>query len=211
MPKGSKFRLTNRFGPVIAAYREFYKKNYNIDFHAGIDARIEGPHYKSYGTPILSMFHGKGVYTKFDKPFGKNANGVMVESHDGKWRATYWHLSRLDVKFEEHVLEGQILGLMGNTGIVNPAPSLSNPYNGVHLHLTLEMKRPEGMTDAQWDALHPREKEGNWMRVDPLLYMDVNDITYAPDLGGNTDVPPLMWQVKHLITQVKALIAFRKR
>lgn len=211
MPFGSKFRLTNKFGPVEDKYKDFYKQNYNINFHAGIDCRVEGPHYKSYGTPIINLFDGVVVYSAFHKVFGTDPNGVMVESHDGMWRARYWHLSRVDMKYMQNVKEGQIVGLMGNTGIVYPTPTYANPYNGVHLHLTLERKRPNDMTDEEWDALDQQVKSGNWMRVDPLEYVDINNITYGPDTGAEADVPPLMWTVQNLITQVKALIALRQR
>ena len=48
----------------------------------------------------------------------------------------------LKVNVGDTVTAGQVIGAMGNTGYVIPAPTYSNPYGGTHLHFCLFKGEP---------------------------------------------------------------------
>lgn len=104
--------------------------------HNGID--IVAPWF----TPILSVCDGVVSDVK-DSPSGYGKH-VRVSGGGREW--TYGHLAEIKVVKGQSVSEGQILGNMGNTGMVYSAQNLndtmnglwkpnSNKYYGTHLHL----------------------------------------------------------------------------
>jgi murein DD-endopeptidase MepM/ murein hydrolase activator NlpD len=72
------------------------------------------------GTQVQAAAAGEVVYAGDQVPgFG---NLVLVK-HDGGWVTAYAHLSRIDVKMRDRVVQGQALGQVGSTGGV-PEPQL---------------------------------------------------------------------------------------
>lgn len=192
---GLKIRLTNTFGPITPdSLLEWYKKTYGITEHLGIDLRLEGPRHKSYGTPILSLFPGYVYYEQFYAPFGKKSNGLRIISEDNQWRARYWHNSKHLVHWGDRVDQYQPIALMGNTGLVRPEPNFKDPYNGVHLHLTLEKRTELGL----------------WKKVDPLSYINLQDTIDGPDTDIDNDIPPLSWVVSQASDSVQELLEMLK-
>lgn len=104
-------------------------------FHSGID--FAG---KSFGSPIGSATGGKVVTAvtghTWDDGTGK-ANYVDVYNPDNKLTYRYYHLASAAVSAGQEVTPGQVIGYVGNTGSVYPAPTKSNPKAGTHLHFSV--------------------------------------------------------------------------
>ena len=72
------------------------------------------------GTPVRAVASGKVTYAGRN---GGHGNFVKL-NHDGPYETSYSHLSRIKVKNGQQVRQGQIIGLVGSTGM----------STGPHLH-----------------------------------------------------------------------------
>ncbi len=83
-------------------------------FHAGIDFN------NIKGTPVYATADGKVIFS------GRDSNyGIMVKiNHPSGYETRYAHLESALISENEQVKKGQIIGLMGNTGL----------STGTHLH-----------------------------------------------------------------------------
>ena len=132
-PEGS---VTQFFGENPALYSKVCPAPGQclVGGHNGID--LVAP----WGTPIFAVQDGIVCEVK-DSPTGYGKHVRILSDHDDTafWREwTYGHLSRLDVTIGQQVSEGQVIGLMGNTGFVvsGATPYWEyNPFAGTHLHL----------------------------------------------------------------------------
>ena len=102
--------------------------------HAGMDIKIPE------GTPILAAGHGKVIWAGYgllsgqydlDDPYGM---AVMIR-HDFGFQGShvytmYAHLSRVDVDRDQHIANGEVIGLSGATG----------KTSGPHLHFEVRLK-----------------------------------------------------------------------
>ncbi len=106
--------LTSPFGYRISPYgRREWK------FHGGIDIGVP------YGTPILSTNDGLITFAGWDA-----GHGLMVEvDHGGGVSSRYCHASRLYVTEGDAVYAGDVVALVGSTGV----------STGPHLHYELVM------------------------------------------------------------------------
>ncbi len=105
-----------RLHPIAAEHR----------FHAGIDLEAPRAH------PVLAAEDATVVFAAWN-----GAHGKQVElQHDPHWATRYSHLGTLLVKSGTRVRKGQVIGLVGQTGLAT----------GPHLHFEL---RRDG------DALDP--------------------------------------------------------
>jgi len=85
-----------------------------LEFHNGIDiANLPG-------TPIYAAADGMVVAADYDNGYGKR----IVLAHSGGYHTLYAHLYNHQVRVGDQVNKGQIIGLMGNTGL----------STGPHLH-----------------------------------------------------------------------------
>lgn len=105
------FRISSRFGPRR-------KRDGTWGFHYGLD--LAAP----YKTPVRAVAHGVIVEAGRAKGFGN----TVVVSHSNKIKTRYAHLARYHVKVGDTVSQGQLIGLVGNTGNVRGR-------NGIHLHI----------------------------------------------------------------------------
>ena len=106
-----KGRLTSPFG---------YRKDPFTgvrSFHTGID--LAAP----TGTPIKAALDGKVATTGFSTVFG---NYVII-THDGGYQSLYGHMSAILVRRGQRVVQGAIIGKVGNTGY----------STGSHVHLSV--------------------------------------------------------------------------
>ncbi|MDD2228849.1 MAG: M23 family metallopeptidase [Candidatus Cloacimonetes bacterium] len=85
-----------------------------IEFHYGIDIANQA------GTPVYATAHGIVSKLDFDSGYGKR---IMI-SHNGGYLTLYAHLYSYLVRIGDEVNKGQIIGLMGDTGV----------STGPHLH-----------------------------------------------------------------------------
>lgn len=87
------------------------------EFHRGLD--ISGKR----GTPIIAPADGTVISAGKDLHFGK----FVKIKHNNKFTTLYGHLLQYEVKKGQKVKRGDIIGLMGNTGM----------STGYHLHYTV--------------------------------------------------------------------------
>ena len=111
-PLSSSGRLTSNFG-----YRDLVVNGSN--FHAGIDLAA------NIGTPILAA--KDGIVTKSGW-LGGYGYAVYINHNDGT-QTRYAHMSQILVGQNQYVKQGEMLGLVGSTGI----------STGPHLHFELRV------------------------------------------------------------------------
>jgi len=73
---------------------------------------------------------------------GRGGNYIVIKHNTNNYYTIYMHLKDIYVSKGQNVSRGQVIGTMGNTGNVSPAPSSSNPYAGTHLHFGLYIGEP---------------------------------------------------------------------
>jgi murein DD-endopeptidase MepM/ murein hydrolase activator NlpD len=89
----------------------FYSRLY---FHYGVDIA------NKLGTPIYATADGEVILTGYDREYGK----LIKIRHDNGFETRYGHLYSFQVALGDKVRKGQIIALMGNTGM----------STGPHLH-----------------------------------------------------------------------------
>lgn len=104
-------RVSSRFG-----YRRHPITDV-VQFHNGVD--LAAP----YGAPVRASADGVIAEIGFDPLLGS----FVVVRHSGGYETRYAHLSRVDVKLNEAVGSGTIIGRVGTTGLTT----------GPHLHFEL--------------------------------------------------------------------------
>lgn len=93
---------------------------FSEEFHEGID--ISGKE----GSPIHVIESGEVIHVQADE---ETIYGYHIRvRHDNQLESIYGHLSEIQVQIGQRLNQGQIIGLMGNTG----------KSSGPHLHLGLE-------------------------------------------------------------------------
>lgn len=117
--------LTSLFGwrihPIFGDYR----------FHSGSD--LGAP----MGTPVVATQAGRVTLSDFLGGYGLM---VILRHNDDSLESRYAHLSRLLVQAGDWVEQGEVVGLVGNTG----------NSTGPHLHFELRQR-----TDNGWVVLNP--------------------------------------------------------
>ena len=112
--------------------------------HTGIDVNInvrgksvvavkDGYVLISKATPgSIKNYDANGNYVGSYSSYGEY---VLIMHNDGT-QTLYAHMKAgsRTVSAGTNVKQGQVLGIVGNTGNVKPRPSPSNPYGGTHLH-----------------------------------------------------------------------------
>ena len=96
--------------------------SHNIEFHYGIDIANQA------GTPIYATAAGIVGATDYDLGYGKR----IIIHHANGYETCYAHIYSQMVRVGDTVSKGQIIGLMGNSGV----------STGPHLHY--EVHTPQG-------------------------------------------------------------------
>lgn len=174
VPKGLRPVITQPFGSTQNA--SWYVANGIAPEHNGIDIAIGTP-VQTYGTkivcPVPESFLSKQWW---DQPMSTKGNGIEISWKDGKkYKMRAWHCS--EIKTEAKYSEGDVIGFIGNSGLVRPAPSVSCVHCGAHLHLMLY-------------------EDG--VLIDPLSVFDKNRWFESEDTGLLKDLPPLVWGIEQL-------------
>jgi murein DD-endopeptidase MepM/ murein hydrolase activator NlpD len=104
-----KYQASSPFGS-----RRTYGSGTGLSAHAGEDFAVLP------GTPVLAPAAGAVVLA--ERLFVRG-NAVVIDHGRGVYSG-YWHMQSLNVKAGDQVLPGQVLGLVGNTGL----------STGAHLH-----------------------------------------------------------------------------
>jgi murein DD-endopeptidase MepM/ murein hydrolase activator NlpD len=104
-----KFEASSPFGS-----RRTYGSTPGLGVHAGEDFAV------APGTPVLAPVAGTVVLAE---PLFVRGNAVVIDHGRGVYSG-YWHMQSLNVKAGDRVLPGQVLGMVGSTGL----------STGAHLH-----------------------------------------------------------------------------
>jgi len=107
-------RLTDRLGWRI------HPVTRKRDYHKGVD--VAAP----TGEKIVATATGKVLYAGASRGYGN----LVILQHSGGYTSRYAHCSSLSVKTGETVLQGQIVGRVGATGLAT----------GPHLHFEIRKK-----------------------------------------------------------------------
>ena len=100
----SSFWISSYFGPRR-------KANGSPGYHYGLDlASLKG-------TPVKASASGTVVEAGFGSGYGK----TIVIKHTKKYKTRYAHLSSIKVSVGDTVERGQVIGKVGNTGLVRSA------------------------------------------------------------------------------------------
>lgn len=142
---------------AISITSDYKDRNPERPDHNGIDIgstdtegvyQGKGYHYiiaSKDGTVITShLSDTAGEYVAID-----HGNGIIT-----KYMHMYENSRRVEVG--DTVKQGQIIGIMGNTGSVRPIPTVDNPSAGTHLHFQIELNG-EVVDPLQYvSSEHPR-------------------------------------------------------
>ena len=97
----------------------------------------------NYGSNIYTISDGKVYLTKGGCIVGdllcngKGGNYIIIKHNDDRYYSVYMHLKEIKVQTGSNVTKGDVIGTMGNTGNVLPAPINKNSTNGTHLHFVV--------------------------------------------------------------------------
>lgn len=100
-------------GTLTQKFKSYSKKHDGIDISAGMN------------TPVYSAEAGRVIYAGRD--FSGYGNLIVIEHAGSAWASFYGHLNKFRVSEGESVSQGELIGLMGNTGRAS----------GVHLHFEI--------------------------------------------------------------------------
>jgi len=78
------------------------------------------------GTPVMASAEGLVILVDWDNGYG---NHIKIQ-HPNNTETLYAHLNQIRVKEGDYVMQGELIGVMGNTGYV-----IGNP--GCHLHFEI--------------------------------------------------------------------------
>lgn len=106
-----KGRLTSPFGYRADPFTG------RRSFHSGIDLAA------AEGTSIKAVLDGRVSETGFSRIFGN----YIIITHSGGYQSLYGHLSKFKTKRGNYVTQGEIIGLVGNTGM----------STGPHVHFSV--------------------------------------------------------------------------
>ena len=73
---------------------------------------------------------------------GRGGNYIIIKHTTNDYYTIYMHLKDIKVSVGDIVSRGQVIGTMGNTGNVSPAPQNSYSTAGTHLHFALYIGEP---------------------------------------------------------------------
>lgn len=152
--------------------------------HEAIDV-IAGSDVETYGTPVICPFPTARLNRdSFKGAMTDSNNFIQIEytQADGtKLLMIAVHLS--EIVEQATYKYGDIIGYVGNAGMVLPKPTLAHAYQGAHLHLAIQRN---GTTD------------------DPGKYFDINSPFRGDDTGAEKDRPAADWVVDKITDLLKA-------
>lgn len=106
--------ISSRFGRRIDPFTG------KLAFHSGLDIKAD------VGSKVMATANGVVVRATYDSKYGRY---VMID-HGNGFKTVYGHNSKLLVKVGQHVVRGQVISLVGNSG----------RSTGPHLHYEVRYK-----------------------------------------------------------------------
>lgn len=138
----------NKTSPTKSPAKSF--AGYYINPVAGGGIKTQGLHGKNgidiaapIGTALYAAADGKVLLARMGWN-GAYGNMVIIEHPNGT-KTLYAHMYRISVSTGQSVVQGQVIGSVGNSGRVRAAPG----GNGSHLHLEVYGARNPGV-DGSW-------------------------------------------------------------
>jgi hypothetical protein len=139
--------------------------------HAGMDLG----HTAGRGAPILNVQNGvvHEVLRDADtrRVYSGYGNGVIVHHPTDDTWALYAHMDRVDVQQGQTVAAGQRLGTMG------ASTNRKFPGMGVHLHIELRRRRPDG--GAPFPGPYPQSVERPLYSLDPRPWLESKGLRFG--------------------------------
>jgi murein DD-endopeptidase MepM/ murein hydrolase activator NlpD len=122
----------HRFHPILKIYRP----------HLGVD------YGAPLGTPVEAVANGRVVFAGWRGEAGK----AICLQHARGYRTYYFHLSRILVRAGQRVVQGQRIGLVGETGLATgPHLDFRIQHDGVFLNFArLRLPRAAPVAKSQW-------------------------------------------------------------
>lgn len=164
----------------------YHENGLNLSEHNGLDL-ISGDPIQTYGTLLVCPVP-KAELSKvwWENSMSTKGNGIQIawEENGDRFNMRCWHCSEVVIK-KRYVL-GDVIGFIGNSGLVTPKPIPESPFNGAHLHLMIFK---------------------NGVLIDPLEIFNKDEWFYTcEDSGIEKDVPPLFWIVEYTKKQIQKLL-----
>ncbi len=88
------------------------------------------------GTSLYASAAGTVIIAKTSGYNGGYGLYVAIKHGNGT-QTVYGHMSKVNVAVGQHVEQGEVIGAVGNTGRVIPAPTPSSPNAGSHVHFEI--------------------------------------------------------------------------
>lgn len=180
----TRITITQPFG-VTSNTLEPVGPNGEPHFHYGIDI-ITGDDHHTFGRALICPFPTSQVINEFVQPQLSPKTPFIQLGHvaeDGtKYNLTLAHCSYF-APGTQFVL-GDTVAKIGNIGLVEPQPTLKDPYAGAHLHLGLQVN-------------------GVW--VDPEHYFDITSTFPGPDPTPQDQLPATDWLIAQLMAFLKGM------
>jgi len=176
-PKGARVIITQGFKPTHDA----------VDFVIWNDNFSERENYRlSYGSQLVCPVpEAKCVLINDFGTMNPLGNGVDIEwQEDGfYWRLHFWHTVYNELLLNQLVKEGELIGLIGNTGDCRPVPTANEPYEGTHCHMRLSRYHKDAYGFGNIDI----------ESLDPRFYFDILSPYVGNDSNVVVDLQPIYW------------------
>ena len=127
---------------LFAVNKNWYRTRLGMPYgHNGIDIAFPDSPNNGYGQKVRAAHSGKIVKIFSDFPTKTYGTGIYLQqkTNTGFLETIYWHLSDVTIKVGDEVNVWDVIGLVGNTGLVTPRPSKNCPYCGSHLHFGVRL------------------------------------------------------------------------
>ena len=109
----------------------------SVDFCAHANRVING---KTYNTSKGAKLYAVASGTVTKSTFASSTYGHYINiDHGNGLSSLYAHMDARYVQVGDKVVQGQVIGILGNTGNCWPRPSASNPVAGSHLHFEMRL------------------------------------------------------------------------
>ena len=189
----------------------YHDNGINILFHNGGDYILKWGGKTTYGSELIAVFDGTIVKNTFDFPMSTKGNGLTLESDpfvddDGIKKiiqVVYWHNSK-NVITAGRVKKGETIALVGNSGLVDPKPTFTQPFNGAHVHFMVFVYH---WINNVWVLQEADNGVGG--AQDPMKFINLNEVVYGKDAPEN-DLPAFQWAVSGLVELIRNFIKGRK-
>lgn len=177
--KKGRFRVTQEFGCPGHRDEPRLSDCSPKPFHRGIDigdGKCDSPVFAAHAGRV--KFAGKVSVAGAPTP-----EKLVVLNHFNGWGSSYGHLNTIEVKDEDRVEVGQLIGTIGKSGNAE----------GCHLHYAIKSGLPAGwIRDDFFPGHGDQPNRGRWRNPWPLLMQNVTihprtdffeiNIRSAPDL-----------------------------